>query len=58
MESSRNGERTIDGELSAEEIDDMVESEREWKEGLGRRFKDAKSAIEWLNDSACSSSPA
>ena len=38
-------------DLSAEEIDDLAESEREWKEGRGRRFKDAKSAIEWLNDS-------
>lgn len=38
-------------DLSPEEIDDLVESEREWRQGKGRRFKDPRSAIEWLNDS-------
>lgn len=36
-------------DLSPEEIDDLVESEREWRQGKGRRFRDPRTAIEWLN---------
>jgi hypothetical protein len=41
---------TTSGGLSLEEIYDLLESEREWLNGQGKRTKDAKSTLEWLNN--------
>jgi len=35
-------------ELSSSELIDLIESEREFREGQGRFFKNSKNAIAWL----------
>jgi len=36
-------------ELTLVELHDIIESEREYKEGRGRFFRDAKAALAWLD---------
>jgi hypothetical protein len=37
-------------QLSEVELMDLAESEQERKEGKGRKFKDSKSALKWLEE--------